>query len=518
MVGQSLTMLMPETLRPGHLAGMRRFIQTSRKRIQWNKLEFPGLHKEGHEIQLEMSIAEVGTGEERVFTGFVRDVTTRRKEESALVYQALHDALTDLPNRNLLHERLTRAVLVAHRHSTPLALFFMDLDRFKDVNDSFGHHSGDILLQHVAQRLLATVRESDTVARLGGDEFAVLLPTTDERGAAMTAKRILDALESPFTVEGQSFHVGASIGIAMYPQHGGDAATLMRRADVAMYAAKRSGAGFTTYTADRDEMTSIRLLLTSELRQAIENDHMVLHYQPKVSLQNGRTENVEALIRWQHPERGLTSPDGFIPLAEETGLMKPLTIWVLNEALRQHREWREAGIFLRVAVNFSARVLHDHELIDIVENALKTWDVEPSSLEVEITESAIMVDPERARETLAALHTRGIFTSIDDFGTGHSSLAYLARLPFDEIKVDKSFVLDMATNRDDRMIVQSVIALGHNFDLQVVAEGVDNQRTLDMLGKMGCDMAQGYYLSRPVAADQLITWLQDPAHRLSIAS
>jgi diguanylate cyclase (GGDEF)-like protein/PAS domain S-box-containing protein len=518
LVGQSMTMLMPEALREGHLAGMRRYVQTGRKRVQWDMLEFPGLHKNGEEIALEMSVADVGDGHTGVFTGFIRDVTERRKEESALVYQALHDALTDLPNRNLLQERLTRAVLVAHRHSAPLALLFMDLDRFKDVNDTFGHHCGDVLLQQVAQRLQGTVRESDTVARLGGDEFAVLLPTTDERGAQLTARRLLDALEAHFKVEGQSFQVGASIGIAYYPQHGGDAATLMRRADVAMYAAKRSGSGFATYTADRDEMSSLRLLLTGELRQAIENNHMVLHYQPKVNLRDGRTENVEALIRWQHPERGLTSPDGFIPLAEETGLMKPLTIWVLNEALRQHREWREAGLFLRVAVNFSARVLHDPELFGIVETALKTWDVEPSSLEVEITESAIMVDPERAKETLTALHTMGILTSIDDFGTGHSSLAYLRRLPFDEIKIDKSFVLDMATSRDDRSIVQSVIALGHNFDLHVVAEGVDNQRTLDMLGKMGCDMAQGYFLSRPVAAGQLVAWLQDPQRRLSIAS
>jgi diguanylate cyclase (GGDEF)-like protein/PAS domain S-box-containing protein len=518
MIGQSLTMLMPEELRQGHLAGMRRFLQTGRKRIQWDTLQFPGRHKNGEEISLEISLADVGDDTARAFTGFFRDVTARKKEESALVYQALHDALTDLPNRNLLQERLTRAVLVAHRHGAPLALLFMDLDRFKDVNDTFGHHCGDLLLQQVAHRLQSAVRESDTVARLGGDEFAVLLPTTEERGASLTAKRLLETLNSPFTVEGQSFEVGASIGIAFYPQHGGDAATLMRRADVAMYAAKRAGSGFATYTADRDELSSLRLLLTGELRQAIENDNMVLYYQPKVNLRDGQTENVEALIRWQHPERGLTAPDGFIPLAEETGLMKPLTIWVLNEALRQHREWREAGLNLRVAVNFSARVLHDPELIGIVATALDTWGVEPSSLEVEITESAIMVDPERARDTLASLHTMGIFTSIDDFGTGHSSLAYLRRLPFDEIKIDKSFVLDMATSRDDRSIVESVIALAHNFDLQVVAEGVDNQRTLDMLGKMGCDMAQGYFLSRPVDSPSLLAWLNDPTRRLSIAS
>lgn len=518
MLGQSLTMLMPPGMRPAHEAGMKRFVETERRRIQWEGIEFPGLHKSGKEILLQMSLADVGEGDRRVFTGFIRDVTEQKREESALVYQALHDALTDLPNRNLLQERLTRAVLVGHRHNSPLALLFMDLDRFKDVNDTFGHHCGDQLLQQVAERLRRTLRESDTVARLGGDEFAVLLPATDERGAQLTARRLLDAFREPYTMEGQSFDVGASIGIAYYPQHGGDAATLMRRADVAMYAAKRNASGFAVYSADRDEVSSFRLLLTGELRHAIDHNQLLLHYQPKVNLIDGKTENVEALIRWQHPKRGLQSPDGFIPLAEETGLVKPLTVWVLNEALRQHREWRSEGLDLRVAVNFSARVLHDPDLMSIVMGALHDWQVEPSNLEVEITESAIMVDPERARATLTALHEAGIMTSIDDFGTGHSSLAYLRHLPFDEIKIDKSFVLDMATSRDDASIVAAVVALGHNFDLQVVAEGVDNQRTLDMLGKMGCDLAQGFFLSRPVAAEDLSDWLRDPKRRLSVVA
>jgi diguanylate cyclase (GGDEF)-like protein/PAS domain S-box-containing protein len=518
LLGQSLTMLMPESLRHAHYGGVKRFIATGGRRVRWENLEFPGLRKDGTEIALEISLAEVSQGDERLFTGFVRDITQQKREESALVYQALHDALTDLPNRNLLQERLNRAILVSHRHSNQLALLFMDLDRFKDVNDTFGHHCGDQLLQQVAGRLVRTLRESDTVARLGGDEFAMLLPSTEERGAILTANRILGALKTSFEVDGHSFDIGASIGIAHYPQHGGDAATLMRRADVAMYAAKRASSGYAIYSADRDEINSLRLLLTKELRQAIESDQMRLFYQPKVNLGDDRTEHVEALIRWEHPDRGLTSPDAFIPLAEETGLVKPLTVWVLNEALRQHREWREMGIDLRVAVNFSARVLHDPDLLGIVTELLSTWKVEPQWLEVEITESAIMVDPDRARETLTALHSAGIWTSIDDFGTGHSSLAYLRRLPFDEIKIDKSFVLDMATNRDDASIVRSVVALGHNFELKVVAEGVDNQRTLDMLRKMDCDIAQGYFLSRPIAPKDLVRWLRERDRSLAQAS
>jgi diguanylate cyclase (GGDEF)-like protein/PAS domain S-box-containing protein len=518
LVGHSLTMLMPAGMRERHRLGVDRYQSSGKRRIRWDAIELPGLRKDGTEILLEISLAEFTQAGKPTYTGYLRDITERKQEESALVYQALHDGLTSLPNRSLLTERLRQAILVAHRHDKPVALMLMDLDRFKEVNDTFGHHSGDLLLQQVAMRLLETMRESDTVARLGGDEFAVLLPSTGAEGAIDAAKRIAETLRQPFTLESQELDIGTSIGISVYPAHGADAANLMRRADVAMYAAKRGSGNYSVYSAERDENNSARLLMTGELRQAIEGDQLLLHYQPKIGVADGSVRHVEALVRWVHPERGFTPPDRFIPLAEETGLVKPLTIWVLNEALRQHRAWREVGLDIQVAVNFSARTLHDPDLVSIVTGLLETWRVEPSRLEIEITESAIMLDPERAMITLTELHDAGIDTSIDDFGTGYSSLGYLQKLPVDEVKIDKSFVLEMATNRDHATIVRAIVDLGQKFDLRVVAEGVDNRRTLDMLTEMGCDLAQGFFLSRPLPAADLLAWLQSLDSRLSAAS
>jgi diguanylate cyclase (GGDEF)-like protein/PAS domain S-box-containing protein len=518
LVGHSLTMLMPANMRDRHRIAVERYRTTRKRRIRWDAIELPSLRKDGAEILLEISLAEFPQAGIPTFTGYLRDITERRQEESALVHQTLHDALTALPNRILLSERLQQAILVGNRHHTPVSLMIMDLDRFKEVNDTFGHQSGDLLLNQVAQRLKETVRESDTVARLGGDEFAVLLPSTDASGATDAARRIADVVRQPFTLESRSLDVGVSIGIAAYPEHGSDAATLMRRADVAMYAAKRGSGDYSVYSPERDESNSERLLMTTELRHAIERNQLLLHYQPKIGLTDGTMKQVEALVRWVHPERGFTPPDRFIPLAEETGLVKPLTAWVLNEALRRHRAWREIGLDIQMAVNFSARTLHDPELVANVTGLLDTWKVEPSRLEIEITESAIMLDPDRAMTTLTELHDAGIDTSIDDFGTGYSSLGYLRKLPVDEIKIDKSFVLEMATNRDDASIVRSIIGLARNLELRVVAEGVENRRTLDMLAETGCDLAQGFFLSRPLPASELTAWLEGTASHLSVAS
>lgn len=515
LLGRPLTILMPESYREPHTKALQRYCETGARRIRWDMVELPGLCKSGDEILLEVSLVEVRQDHRRTFTGYLRDITVRKREESALVYQALHDALTELPNRVLLHERLQRAILLARRQSSPLALLFMDLDRFKEVNDTFGHPSGDRVLREVASRLLTALRQSDTVARLGGDEFAMLLPNTDTAGAEQAAERIQAMLLPAFTLDGHNFDVGASVGIAVYPHHGTDSDSLMRHADSAMYVAKRLASGHAVYSQERDKRSPMRLKLSGELRQAIESQQLLLYYQPKVRLRNGVVHEVEALIRWQHPDRGIMAPDGFIPLAEETGLVKPLTEWVLNEALRQHRAWREQGLDLRVAVNISPRILHDPELGDTISRLLRNWNVEPSRLEVEITESAIMVDPEGARKALTGLHDAGIWTSIDDFGTGYSSLSYLKQQPVDEIKIDKSFVLEMASNRDDASIVRSVVTLGHSLGLQVVAEGVDNKRTLDMLTAMECDMAQGYFLARPKPEAELVDWLRSPRSGLS---
>lgn len=508
LVGKSLTLLMPENLRESHMQAMQRYLITGARHLRWEGLEFPAVRKDGGTVLVRLALAEFRLGQERTFTGYMRDITDEKAEESALLYQALHDTLTDLPNRVLLQERVERALVSSHRQRSALGLMFMDLDRFKEVNDTLGHHAGDMLLQEVSKRLLQTLRESDTVARLGGDEFGILLPLTDEPGAALTARRILDHMRQPFSIEDHRIDIGGSIGIALYPDHGHDVATLMRRADVAMYAAKRTGSGYTVYSADRDEANAMRLVMTGELRRAIDGDQLLLHFQPKVHLKDGRAREAEALIRWQHPERGFIPPDGFIPLAEETGLVKPLTTWLLGQAIRQHSSWKEQGYDIRVSVNFSAKTLHDPDLVETVLAQIARHAVEPSALQVEITESALMIDPDRALQTLGQLHNAGVWTSIDDFGTGYSSLGYLKQLPVDEIKIDKSFVLDMASSRDDASIVRSVVTLGHNLGLQVVAEGVENKRALDMLAGMECDIAQGFYLSRPLPAFEFLDWLQ----------
>lgn len=421
-----------------------------------------------------------------------------------LQHQALHDALTDLPNRTLLQDRLEQATRNAKREGTPLALFIMDLDRFKEINDTLGHHYGDLLLQQVAVRLRSALRDSDTVARLGGDEFAIVLPNAHEYdNAAQTARKIAEAIEAPFILDNQSFHVGISIGISLYPQDGQDFVTLMRRADVAMYTAKRSHADYAFYDSDQDEHSAGQLARVGELRRALEQSQLEIHYQATIDLKTNHLVGVEALLRWPHPIDGFVSPDEFIPLAERTGLIRPLTTYVLNQSLQQLHQWQQTGLNLRLAINLSARNLHDPDLVSHIQNAILKWQIDPDRLQLEITESAIMEDPLRAMSTLADLNIMGIHLSIDDFGTGYSSLAYLKQLPVDEIKIDRSFVRDMLVNHEDRAIVQATIDLAHNMGHRVIAEGVDSLEILDALRTMGCDLAQGFYIAMPQGADNL---------------
>jgi len=442
-----------------------------------------------------------------------RDITERKRAEEALRRQALHDALTDLPNRTLLQDRLEQAVRVARRDEHSLAFLLLDLDRFKDVNDSFGHLHGDLLLRQVGPRLQGALRASDTVARLGGDEFAVLLPTGDEASATRAARKILAALDTPFPVEGEQFHVGASIGIALFPSHGDDAPTLLRRADVAMYLAKREHRSYAVYAPEHDEHSADRLALIAALHRAIARGELLLHYQPKIALRDGPAQRggkayaMEALVRWRHRERGLLPSDRFIPLAEQTGLIVPLTRWVLGEALRECREWRRAAPALGVEVNLSMWSLRNPELAETVAALLTLHGLPAAALRLEMTESALMSDAPRALEALTRLRDGGVRLSIDDFGTGYSSLAYLKRLPVDELKIDKSFVLGMARDETDAAIVRSTIELGHSLGLRVVAEGVEDAESRDLLVGLGCDAAQGYHLGYPLPAADLGRWL-----------
>ena len=424
-------------------------------------------------------------------------------------HQALHDVLTNLPNRRLFRDRVHQAVINGKRTGVPVGVMILDLDRFKEVNDTLGHHIGDLLLQQVGTRLQSMLREGDTIARLGGDEFAILLPTVaGEEAARQVAAKIVTTLEEPFSLKGWNFDIEASIGIALFPEHGHSVDTLMQRADVAMYLAKESRAGFEVYHADRDRHSPRRLALLGELRRGIDDGHLVLHYQPKADMRTGAIRGVEALVRWEHAEHGLIPPDEFIPLAEHTGLIRTLTLFVLDDALKQCRTWQDEGLRLGVAVNLSVRNLYDPSFADEVARLLGKYRIEPQLLELEITESVIMADPLRAMAVLARLSSLGVGLSLDDFGVGYSSLAYLKRLPVTEIKIDKSFVMNITSDESDALIVRSTIGLARSLGLRVVAEGVETEDAWARLVALGCDIAQGYYLCRPRPAAELATWLR----------
>jgi diguanylate cyclase (GGDEF)-like protein len=426
-----------------------------------------------------------------------------------LRHEALHDNLTKLPNRVLYMQRVTD--LLARRRPTDpqIAVMLIDLDRFKEINDTLGHATGDLLLQEVARRLRRAVGERVTVARLGGDEFALLHPAQDTADDAVAlAKSVREELQRSFAYQDLDLEVSASIGVALAPEHGRDASTLLRRADVAMYAAKNTATGVAAYGENLDEHSPRKLALVGELRSVIDSEGLELYYQPKVDITSGRVIGVEALVRWPHRIEGLIPPDEFVPIAERTGLIGPMTDFVLRTALRQCRRWQQEGHDLSVAVNLSARSLLDSELVGDIARALSESGVSPSKLVLEITETSVMSDAEYAMRVLNRLSSMGLTIAIDDFGTGYSSLSYLKRLPVNEVKVDKSFVLNMQDDENDAVIVRSIIDLGRNLGLRIVAEGVETASAWDALRAMGCDIAQGYFVSQPLPADQLTVWLE----------
>jgi diguanylate cyclase (GGDEF)-like protein len=432
-------------------------------------------------------------------------------------HQALHDALTGLPNRKLFYDRAQQAVTAASRSGKHAAVMLMDLDRFKEINDTLGHHSGDLLLREIGPRLQAALRDNDTVARLGGDEFAVLLPSVPGIEAAVAvAQKIRGALSEAYSLDGLTVEAEASIGVALSPDHGADAPTLLQRADVAMYVAKRSATGVEVYASHHDRNSRRRLTLIGDLRRAIANGELLVRYQPIIDMRTRDVSAVEALLRWHHPVHGVVAPDEFVRLAEDTGLMQPLTAFVLKTALRQRHMWRQAGYDFPVSVNLSMRNLHDVGLPDEIERLLQGWRLPADALELEITESSIMADPPRAMEVIARLYRMGLGLVIDDFGTGYSSLAHLKQLPVRAIKIDRSFVIDMDVDDNDATIVRSAIDLAKNLGLSVVAEGVESEATWARLSALGCDHAQGNHLSRPLPPDELEEWLA--ASRTSVVA
>ncbi|HYE37852.1 EAL domain-containing protein [Methylocaldum sp.] len=437
--------------------------------------------------------------------GVASDITERKQYEASIEYLATHDALTHLPNRTLLADRLSQSLAHAKRTERPLALLFLDLDRFKDINDSFGHALGDALLQAVAERLQLSVRKGDTVARQGGDEFLILLSDLDKmEDIEFVAIKILRAFAKPFVIEGRELFVSGSIGASVYPADGEDMETLLKHADTAMYRTKEEGgSGFRLYAREMSHRALERIKMESALRRALEQRQFELFYQPKVELKGGRIIGAEALIRWRHPDLGLVLPARFIPLAEETGLIHAIGSWVLKAACSQSKAWQEAGLpSFGVAVNLSTRQLRGGNLVELVTKTLSETGLEGRYLELELTETMVMQDPERFIPILAELKELGVRLSVDDFGTGYSSLSYLKRFPFDRLKIDQSFVRDIATDTNDAVIVQTVISLGHTLGLKVVAEGVETLEQLTFLCRHRCDDMQGYYSSRPVTAEQ----------------
>lgn len=453
-------------------------------------------------------------GKPRWTAGMILDITRQKSAQKSRELferqsrrQTLHDSLTGLPTRVLFRESLTHAIAEASESGVELAVFAMNLDRFKEVNDTLGRETGDGLLREVANRLRSVLREGDSVARLESDEFAVLVPEASRAQALEVMHRVRGAIDPPFEVEGLALHVEASIGIACFPRDGYDADSLLRCADTAMYVAKDTKLGHAFYDASVDTRASKRLALIGELRRAIDEDELVLHYQPKLAVRSGRVLGVEALVRWQDPERGLVMPDEFIPAARETSIIKAVTQRVLELAARQWRAWADEGRSLPVAVNLSKRDLVDPGLPGEIAALLSRWRMPATVLKLEVTEASIFNDPHSTEDVLERLGAMGLRLSVDDFGTGCASLASLRRLPIDEIKIDGSFVSAMSAREEDEIIVRSMIELAHNLGLSVVAEGVEKRAVIERLAELGCDVAQGYYLSRPVPPEELAIWL-----------
>jgi diguanylate cyclase (GGDEF)-like protein len=422
-------------------------------------------------------------------------------------HRALHDELTELPNRILAEEQLEQGLKIAQRQRNTMAFILMDLVRFKEINDSLGHFYGDYVLQEVAHRMKEVVRGCDTLARFGGDEFALVLPNTSLEQAVIISMKIAGALDLPFMIEGHSLKVGISIGIAMYPEHGTDSETLIQRADVAMYEAKRNDVIYAVFNLEQHRTTFNRLVMIGELRDAITNDDMFLCYQPKISIRDKTLIGVEVLTRWRHTEKGVIDPDDFISLAEQAGLCKPFTYLVLDKALEQCAAWQKKGYHIPVSVNISIKNLHDFDFPMDIHILLNKWRIKPEMVLLEITESSIIVDQDRVTKVIAELKRMGLHLSIDDFGTGYSSISYLKQFPAKEINIDKSFIKDMLHNADNAVIVKSTIEMIHNIGREVVAEGVEDEETLQFLMGLNCDIIQGFHLCRPLPEKDLQDWL-----------
>ena len=503
IIGRNVALLMPEPYSNEHDGYINNYLNTGEAVILGMGREVTGLRKHGSCFPVDLRVSEMRLDDRRMFIGVLRDITERKEAQQRILYLATHDALTNLPNRTLLYDRITQAIAQAHRSGCYVAVIFIDLDKFKIINDSLGHDTGDLLLQAVAAKLSVGLRAGDTVARQGGDEFIIVLPSLKGmEDAAVAAQKLLSSLSEPFMVKTYELHTGASIGISMYPGDGQDVDTLLRNSDTAMYHAKEDGRNnYQFFAAHMNTIAAERLSLETKLRHALERDEFLLYYQPIVLCESGAVIGTEALLRWQQPQSGWILPAQFIPVAEDTGLIGPLGEWVFKTACLQVRTWLDAGYAIpHVAINLSTRQFRQRNLVQVIAKIMSDAGVEPQYIEIEITESLLMERTEEAISKLQALSDMGIRISIDDFGTGYSSLSYLKRFPIDKLKIDQSFVRDVATDPDDAAIVVAIIAMAHSLDVKVVAEGVETAELLDFLRRHGCDECQGYYFARPMPA------------------
>ena len=461
-------------------------------------------------LPIELSLS--GHGEPGDWHGVVRitNITQRMERTARLERLALHDSLTGLPNRVLLHDRIHQALSVSERRREPMAILLLDLDKFKQVNDNLGHHIGDLLLRAVGPRLSGPLRKTDTLSRLGGDEFAVLLPpaTPVDRASAI-AERLVEEILDPFVIEGMKLDLGVSIGVAVYPQHGTDMDTLIQNADAAMYKAKRGRLGYCVFDSEQDYQSTQKTTLQKQLKVAIDNADLDVVYQPKVCTGSLDVSGVEALVRWNHPQRGTLLPADFIQLAEQTGLIMPLTLAVMNNCLEAQRLWRHEDIDMPLAVNISGKWLQDKTFPKILRLLLSNWNGRADRLTLEIPEGAIMTDPDGISEVMRGLVEQEFRLSLDDFGTGYSSLPMLQRLPLDELKIDRGFIGGMIDDDSSAVVVRSIVKLAHGLGLRVVAEGVESRITADWLASLGCDELQGYHICKPIAAEAIPGWLRD---------
>ena len=521
LLGQPVTNIIPDGFAERLIADDLRSTEDALAQVIGTGIELVARRRDGSEFPIEIMLSPLAGPDGILVTAAVRDITVRRAAELQAAHMAHHDFLTGLPNRMLLSDRISQAIALAPRHAQRVAVLFLDLDGFKHINDSLGHAVGDRLLQSVATRLLAQVRASDTVSRQGGDEFVVLLSEAAEWvDAEAVAKRMIAAVGGLHSLEGHELHITTSIGISVFPDDGDDAETLIKNADTAMYQAKENGRnGIQFFRREMNVRAVERQSIEHSLRLAIEREEFVVHYQPKIDLASGVVIGAEALVRWIHPERGFLSPAQFIPIAEQSGLIVPIGRWVLREACRQMRTWRDAGLpLLNMAVNISAVDLRDDEFLDHVLSVLEETGLDPRQLELELTETVLMKHIDATAAILQALRERGVRVSLDDFGTGYSSLSYLHRFPIDSLKIDKSFVNQINVESGGAPIVAAIISIARSLKLRVIAEGVETAAQLAFLQGLACDEAQGFYFSRAVEPAQFVEYAQRRIPSLIVAA